>query len=86
LKAISTYQYIKAVRTLFMPGSNTDFLFIGEEDYMPSTEEPFRTDTYVISYLKQGQLSVIAGPNAGGLTGPLPAYTPSSCTGSIYKA
>jgi len=50
--------------------SREDFLFIGEENYSPIAEEPFRTDTYALGFLKQGQLNLTAGLTTSIMTGP----------------
>ncbi|SHN10821.1 AraC family transcriptional regulator [Chitinophaga sp. CF418] len=70
MKAISIYNISKLSGIFSLADRRDDFLFIGEENYTPSTEEPFRTDTYAIAFLKQGQLSVTAGLSTGIITGP----------------
>lgn len=50
--------------------SGKDFLFIGEENYTPINEEPFRTDTYALGFLKQGQLNVTIGLTTSVMNGP----------------
>lgn len=70
MKAITTYNISKLSNIFALTDRRDDFLFIGEENYTPSTEEPFRTDTYAIAFLKQGQLSVTAGLSTGIITGP----------------
>lgn len=70
MKAISTYNISRLSDIFSLADRRDDFLFVGEENYTPSTEEPFRTDTYAIAFLKQGQLSVTAGLSAGIATGP----------------
>ncbi|PSL23078.1 helix-turn-helix domain-containing protein [Chitinophaga ginsengisoli] len=70
MKAISTYNISKLSGIFSQADSHGDFLFIGEEDYTPSIEEPFRTDTYAIAFLKQGQIGVTAGLTTGVVTAP----------------
>lgn len=85
MKAISTYN-ISRLSDIFTQGSSgRDFLFVDEEQYIPSIEEPFRTDTYAIAFLKQGQLGVTAGLSTGIITGPCMLILSPYIIRSIYK-
>ena len=70
MKAISTYNISKLLDVFSQAARRDDFLFIGEENYTPSIEEPFRTDTYAIVFLKEGQIGITVGLTAGVVTAP----------------
>jgi AraC family transcriptional activator of pobA len=70
LQQISTYNISKLSNIFAVADNQKDFLLIDETKYTPSTEEPFRTDTYAIGFLKKGTLNVTAGLSAGIIKGP----------------
>lgn len=85
MKAITTYNISKLSDVFSLADRSEDFLFIGEEHYVPSIEEPFRTDAYAIAFLKKGQLSVTVGLSSGVITGPCLLTMPPYIIRSIYK-
>lgn len=70
MKAISTYSLSKLSGIFALTDHHKDYLLIDAAHYTPSTEEPFRTDTYAIAFLKKGQLGVSAGLSTGVINGP----------------
>jgi AraC-like DNA-binding protein len=70
LQQISTYNISRLSNIFSVEGNQKDFLLIDERKYTPSTEEPFRTDTYAVGFLKKGTLKVTAGISAGIITAP----------------
>lgn len=85
MKAISIYNISKLSDVFSLGDRNEDFLFIGEENYIPSIEVPFRTDAYAIAFLKKGQLNVTVGLSAGVITAPCLLTMPPYVIRSINK-
>jgi AraC-like DNA-binding protein len=85
MKAISIYNISKLSDVFSLADRNEEFLFIGEENYIPSIEVPFRTDAYAIAFLKKGQLSVTVGLSSGVITGPCLLTMPPYVIRSINK-
>jgi len=67
---IATYSISRLQKIFEQSGDRKDFLFIDESQYSPSTDEPFRTDTYVITFIKEGSLRVTTGLYQRLVTGP----------------
>lgn len=70
MKAVATYNLSKLSQLFTAPTQPKDYLLIDAEHYHPSTEEPFRTDTYVLAYLRKGKLGVSVGLQSGTVEGP----------------
>ncbi|PWV51513.1 AraC family transcriptional regulator [Chitinophaga sp. S165] len=85
MKAISIYNISKLSDVFSLADRNEDFLFIGEENYIPAIELPFRTDAYAIAFLKRGQLNVNVGLSSGVITGPCLLTMPPYIIRSINK-
>jgi AraC family transcriptional activator of pobA len=67
---IATYNISRLRKIFELTGDKKDFLFIGQDQYTPSTEVPFRTDTYAITFLKKGELRLTTGLSQEVITGP----------------
>lgn len=70
MASISTYNISRLSSIFALSGNGKDYLFIDEKKYKPSREDPFRTDTYAIGFLKKGKLKVKAGLSSGIITAP----------------
>jgi AraC-like DNA-binding protein len=70
LQQISTYNISRLSNIFSVAGNQKDFLLIDETKYTPTSEEPFRTDTYAIGFLKKGTLRLTAGLSTGIIMGP----------------
>jgi len=70
IEKIATYTISRLQKIFEQAGEKKDFLFIDEDRYAPSMDEPFRTDTYAIAFIKNGSLLVTTGLNQQVVTGP----------------
>lgn len=70
MRTVATYNLSKLSQLFTAAPQPSDYLLITAGQYSPSTEEPFRTDTYVLAFLRKGSLGVSVGLNSGVVTGP----------------
>lgn len=70
MSTIATYNLSKLSQLFTAATQPGDYLLVAAEQYSPIVEAPFRTDTYVLAFLRKGSLGVSVGLNSGVVTGP----------------
>lgn len=70
MEKTATYNISRLQKIFEQSSEKRDFLFIDETRYTPSTEEPFRTDTYAITFIRKGNIRVTTGLHQQLITAP----------------